>query len=84
MYFSSSLYNTRTALVSQVASVYTVLDGRTHALEHFTESLNIRANKLEQFSASIEIFSASLNNTYATDVELATTTSNLNIDMGEF
>jgi hypothetical protein len=29
-------------------------------------------------------FTASLDNTFATDVELATTTSNLNVDMGEW
>jgi hypothetical protein len=61
--FSSSLYSTRTALVSQVASVYTALDSRVD---------------------SLEVFSSSLNNTYATDIELATTTSNLSVDMGEF
>lgn len=33
---------------------------------------------------SLNNFTASLDNTFATDVELAVTTSNLNIDMGEF
>ena len=33
---------------------------------------------------SLNEFTASLDNTFATDVELAVTTSNLNIDMGEF
>jgi hypothetical protein len=34
--------------------------------------------------SSLNEFTASLDNTFATDVELAVTTSNLNIDMGEF
>jgi len=33
---------------------------------------------------SLNTFTASLNDTYATDIELAVTTSNLNVDMGEF
>jgi hypothetical protein len=33
---------------------------------------------------SLNEFTASLDNTFATDVELSVTTSNLNIDMGEF
>ncbi len=33
---------------------------------------------------SLNTFTSSLDNTFATDVELATTTSNLSIDMGEF
>jgi hypothetical protein len=33
---------------------------------------------------SLNNFTASLDNTFATDVELSVTTSNLNIDMGEF
>ena len=33
---------------------------------------------------SLNAFTASLDSTFATDVELAVTTSNLNIDMGEF
>lgn len=33
---------------------------------------------------SLNTFTASLDSTFATDVELAVTTSNLNIDMGEF
>ena len=39
---------------------------------------------LNQHSASINMFTASLDSTFATDIELAVTTSNLNIDMGEF
>lgn len=39
---------------------------------------------LNQHSASINTFTASLDSTFATDIELAVTTSNLNIDMGEF
>ena len=39
---------------------------------------------LNQHSASINEFTASLDNTFATDIELAVTTSNLSIDMGEF
>jgi hypothetical protein len=34
--------------------------------------------------SSLNQFTASLDNTFATDAELAVTTSNLNIDMGEF
>jgi hypothetical protein len=34
--------------------------------------------------SSLNEFTASLDNTFATDAELAVTTSNLNIDMGEF
>ena len=41
-------------------------------------------NPLNQHSASINQFTASLNDTFATDVELTVTTSNLSIDMGEF
>lgn len=41
-------------------------------------------DSLNQFSASINQFSSSLDSGFATDVELAVTTSNLNIDMGEF
>jgi hypothetical protein len=33
---------------------------------------------------ALEQFSTSLDSGFATDVELAVTTSNLNIDMGEF
>jgi hypothetical protein len=33
---------------------------------------------------SLNTFTSSLDNTFATDVELATTTSNLNVDMGEW
>jgi hypothetical protein len=33
---------------------------------------------------SLNNFTSSLDNTFATDVELSVTTSNLNIDMGEF
>jgi hypothetical protein len=33
---------------------------------------------------SLNTFTSSLDNTFATDIELAVTTSNLNIDMGEF
>ena len=33
---------------------------------------------------SLNTFTASLDSTFATDIELAVTTSNLNIDMGEF
>lgn len=39
---------------------------------------------LNQHSASINEFTASLDNTYATDAELATSQSNINIDMGEW
>lgn len=39
---------------------------------------------LNQHSASINQFTASLDNTYATDAELATSQSNINIDMGEW
>jgi hypothetical protein len=39
---------------------------------------------LNQFSSSINQFSSSLDSGFATDAELAVTTSNLNIDMGEF
>jgi hypothetical protein len=41
-------------------------------------------NSLNQFSSSINQFSSSLDSGFATDAELAVTTSNLNIDMGEF
>ena len=89
--FSSSLYSTRTALVSQVASVYTALDGRVHSLESFSASVDDKVISLEYFSTSVddrvtslEYFSSSLDTTFATDVELAVTTSNLNVDMGEW
>lgn len=59
--FSSSIHSTRTALISQVAAVYTALDARVDDLE---------------------IFSSSLNSTYATDYELGVTTSVM--DSGEF
>jgi hypothetical protein len=39
---------------------------------------------LNQHSASLNQFTASLDGTFATDVELAFTTSHLSIDMGEF
>lgn len=39
---------------------------------------------LNQHSASINEFTASLDITYATDVELAASQSNINIDMGEW
>jgi F420-0:gamma-glutamyl ligase len=39
---------------------------------------------LNQHSASINQFTASLNSTYATDAELAASQSNINIDMGEW
>lgn len=39
---------------------------------------------LNQHSASINQFTASLDSTFATDAELAFTTSHLSIDMGEF
>jgi hypothetical protein len=45
--------------------------------EIFSSSLDSRVDVLEQFSSSLD-------NGFATDVELAVTTSNLNIDMGEF
>jgi hypothetical protein len=41
-------------------------------------------DSLNQFSSSINQFSSSLDSGFATDAELAVTTSNLNIDMGEF
>lgn len=39
---------------------------------------------LNEFSSSINQFSSSLDSGFATDFELAVTTSNLSIDMGEF
>jgi hypothetical protein len=39
---------------------------------------------LNQHSESLNQFTASLDNTFATDAELAFTTSHLSIDMGEF
>jgi len=39
---------------------------------------------LNQFSSSINQFSSSLDSGFATDAELAVTTSNLNVDMGEW
>lgn len=39
---------------------------------------------LNQHSASINEFTASLDSTYATDAELAASQSNINIDMGEW
>ena len=38
---------------------------------------------LNQHSASINQFTASLDNTYATDAEVYVSQSNINIDMGE-
>ena len=45
--------------------------------EVFSSSIDSRVDALEQFSTSLD-------SGFATDVELAVTTSNLNIDMGEF
>jgi hypothetical protein len=39
---------------------------------------------LNQHSASINQFTASLDNTFATDAELAISQSNINVDMGEW
>ena len=39
---------------------------------------------LNQHSASINEFTASLDNTFATDAELAISQSNINVDMGEW
>ena len=41
-------------------------------------------NPLNQHSASINQFTASLDNTFATDAELSLSQSNINIDMGEW
>jgi hypothetical protein len=41
-------------------------------------------NPLNQHSASINQFTASLDNTFATDAELTLSQSNINIDMGEW
>lgn len=74
-----------------VATTIDVLEGSfltTSSFNSYTQSNNI---SIETLSSSIdsrvdalEQFSTSLDSGFATDVELAVTTSNLNIDMGEF
>lgn len=60
----------------------------TASFNQYSESVNLSVETLSSSVDtridSLEQFSASLDNGFATDVELATTTSNLNIDMGEF
>ena len=68
---------TTSSFNSYTQSNNTSIQSLSSSTEIFSSSIDMRVDALEQFSTSLD-------SGFATDVELAVTTSNLNIDMGEF
>jgi hypothetical protein len=71
---SSSLSASQVLISSSIA---TTLSGSLSSITILSSSVN---NRLD----SLELFSSSLDNTYATDAELSISQSNIDIDMGEW
>jgi hypothetical protein len=75
---SSSLSASQVLISSSISSsIATTLSGSLSSITILSSSVN---NRLD----SLELFSSSLDNTYATDAELSISQSNIDIDMGEW
>jgi hypothetical protein len=75
---SSSLSASQVLISSSISSsIATTLSGSLSSITILSSSVN---NRLD----SLELFSSSLDNTFATDAELALSQSNIDIDMGEW
>jgi hypothetical protein len=75
---SSSLSASQVLISSSISSsIATTLSGSLSSITILSSSVN---NRLE----SLELFSSSLDNTYATDAEVYVSQSNIDIDMGEW
>jgi hypothetical protein len=75
---SSSLSASQVLISSSISSsIATTLSGSLSSITILSSSVN---NRLD----SLELFSSSLDNTFATDAELSISQSNIDIDMGEW
>jgi hypothetical protein len=75
---SSSLSASQVLISSSISSsIATTLSGSLSSITILSSSVNTRLD-------SLELFSSSLDNTYATDAELSISQSNIDIDMGEW
>jgi hypothetical protein len=75
---SSSISSSQILISSSISSsIANVLSGSLSSITILSSSVNNRLN-------SLELFSSSLDNTYATDAELSVSQSNIDIDMGEW
>ena len=75
---SSSISSSQILISSSISSsIANVLSGSLSSITILSSSVNNRLN-------SLELFSSSLDTTYATDVELSVSQSNIDIDMGEW
>ena len=75
---SSSISSSQILISSSISSsIANVLSGSLSSITILSSSVNNILN-------SLELFSSSLDNTYATDAELSVSQSNIDIDMGEW
>ena len=75
---SSSISSSQILISSSISSsIATTLSGSLSSITILSSSVNNRLN-------SLELFSSSLDTTYATDAELSISQSNIDIDMGEW
>ena len=75
---SSSISSSQILISSSISSsIANVLSGSLSSITILSSSVNNRLN-------SLELFSSSLDTTYATDAELSVSQSNIDIDMGEW
>lgn len=75
---SSSISSSQILISASLSSsIATALSGSLSSISTLSSSVNNRLNNLE-------LFSSSLDSTYATDAEVYVSQSNINIDMGEW
>jgi hypothetical protein len=75
---SSSISSSQILISSSISS------SLASALSGSLSSIAILSSSVDSRLDNLELFSSSLDNTFATDVELSVSQSNLNVDMGEW
>jgi hypothetical protein len=75
---SSSISSSQILISSSISS------SLASALSGSLSSITILSSSVDSRLDNLELFSSSLDNTFATDVELSVSQSNLNVDMGEW
>jgi hypothetical protein len=75
---SSSISSSQILISSSISS------SLASALSESLSSITILSSSVDSRLDNLELFSSSLDNTFATDVELSVSQSNLNVDMGEW